>query len=244
MRPPAPPSNNDNSGRRGGAVLAELNCLERLRQAGEAIEPSTGVSPQKLDSDPPLRHDEVRTVRPGVRDRGLLHELGAAVVASVRLPAEKERERLREANHKESASTESCEAPAEDDSNLQAETPQNEMQMSDVPDETQEAPLSCDIILQEPPASLLTSLSPLSPIREVAEGGATPKALDSREVLEVQAQDSRQLHGISSAQPKRQLDLEEPAIEPQEDLSLQDSLAQLPSSKERYLKIRDRFLSK
>jgi hypothetical protein len=194
--------------------------------------------PEKVISESPRRQEESRSARPGIRDRGL-SELGAAVVASVRLPAEKEC--LRE----DRDSVEPSDAPPE------AEKPRRELNPTSIHNEAKAilAAPSCENVLQEPPASLLTSLSPLSPIREVAEGGATPKALDSREVMEVQVQEARDLQGraatIQNAEPKRQLDLEEQPVESHEDLAAEsDPLAQLASSKERYLQIRDRFLAK
>jgi hypothetical protein len=216
------------------------------------------VVPQKLLSESPTRQDEARSARPGIRDRGL-SELGAAVVASVRLPAEKER--LREVAVRTSYENRCAAMPNEkvsvelSDALPEVEKPQTELSTSDVPSEPQLQTSmmmpSCENVLQEPPASLLTSLSPLSPIREVAEGGATPKALDAREVMEVQVQESKELQDRSdttqSSPRKRQLDLDEQMVESHEELlaaSVQDPLAQLPSSKERYLQIRDRFLSK
>lgn len=257
VRPPQAPSTSENSGHRGGTVLAELNCLERLRQAGESPEPLIACA-LKLSSDPHVRQDETRTVRPGIRDRGL-SELGATVVASVRLPAEKER--LREVASKAASFENRCAAKPKEivrsessDVSPEVEKPDVELNSCDVPIESQAIlPMpSCESVLQEPPASLLTSLSPLSPIREVAEGGATPKALDSREVLEVQANEARELQARGSSPSKsslskRQLDLDDQMVESHEDVVAtfsQDSLSQLQSSKERYLQIRDRFLSK
>lgn len=247
------PSTADQSGHRGGAVLSELNCLERLRHAGEAPEPLIAC-PEKVISESPRRQEESRSARPGIRDRGL-SELGAAVVASVRLPAEKER--LREVGLKSCFETRCTAAPNDresaeaSDAPLEAEKSRRELNPASIHNEAKAilAAPSCENILQEPPASLLTSLSPLSPIREVAEGGATPKALDSREVMEMQVQEARELQGraatTQNAEPKRQLDLEEQPVESHEDSAAEsDPLAQLASSKERYLQIRDRFLAK
>lgn len=253
VRPPQVPSTADQSGHRGGAVLSESNCSERLCQAGEAPEPLIAC-PEKVISESPRRQEESRSARPGIRDRGL-SELGAAVVASVRLPAEKER--LREVGLKSCFETRCTAAPNDresaepSDAPLEAEKSRRELNPASIHNEAKAilAAPSCENVLQEPPASLLTSLSPLSPIREVAEGGATPKALDSREVMEVQVQEARELQGRAAttqiAEPKRQLDLEEQPVESHEDPAAEsDSLAQLASSKERYLQIRDRFLAK
>lgn len=107
---------------------------------------------------------------------------------------------------------------------------------------------------QEPPASFLNSLSPLSPIREVAEGGSTPKAIDARELLEIHSMhahrcDPRVNSAARSLTARGQLDDDLPdetsdAQDDDIDASDGDPLTQLPSSKERYLQIRDRFLAK
>jgi hypothetical protein len=115
-------------------------------------------------------------------------------------------------------------------------------------------------VVQEPPASLLTCLSPLSPIREVAEG-STPKTIDVREVLEPQALALvREVRAVCAEMPSRNLvaegheawdgkedvlgqqDLQDQQRDASEDLAANP--VELPSSKERYLQIRDRFLAK
>lgn len=110
--------------------------------------------------------------------------------------------------------------------------------------------------MQDQPASLLNSLSPLSPIREVAEGASTPKVIDAREVQETQEARDHYKNNASwdlaaTGQPdvesKDAKELDEDSQDFDKDdavVGTADPLAQLPSSKERYLQIRDRFLAK
>jgi len=95
--------------------------------------------------------------------------------------------------------------------------------------------------LSEP---FLSCLSPLSPIREVAEGGSTPHATGTRETHDAQESPVLPVDIYRGRPDPDSMDLHEEVADEDELLGLGGTdVAQPPSSKERYLLIRDRYLS-
>jgi len=268
VRPPASPVGMDldldvETEIRGGAVLAELNSSERLQQRGEFPETLVACTQKPPSLPAACAADQLAPPRPAVRDQRRA-ELSAAAVASVRLPADRQTpcENLQRGtadclNQDSEASSPNdvsgelsiCEGG---EVSIEAEVEHMDSNaLADMHAVSAEPGLHQQVIRMsmpsgnmQDPGPLMPSfapLSPLSPIREVAEG-STPKATGTREVLEMQASPAQ-----SGIEVRGQLDLQDESSECEEDDGVgnaADPLAQMPTSKERYLQIRDRFLSK
>lgn len=247
-------------------MLSELNSLARLQQTGELSEITGACKPSALPAETSCR-GELTVPRTTARDQRRAE--GPAAALSVRLPSDvgkyHEATENREYNYAEEETETyeiyefSEEAARKASGECVVEATDHQQDIAEVDGTTPEEQLSHQAIvasmtgnsLQEP-GSFLTCLSPLSPIREVAEGGCTPKATaETREVLEMQ--DTRQhserhsKDAIRGSVPRGQLDFqnEDEAIsEDAGQAESSDPLAQLPSSKERYLQLRNRFLGK
>lgn len=268
LRPSAMPGAADaetESREAGSAVLLEVNCPERsqLGESPGSCDDNLQASPSKLEGLSATAPASVRLpAEGGLRREGALQTAGdngssasdisvsAQDIADQEVPVSSPGQTSSEQVAETSSLRLSTEVPVEPISPNSPEDTHGAQPEQGLQHEAMVAAMTAGANTQEP-VYLMSSLSPLSPIREVAEGGSTPKAIDAREVREMQeAREAREQGEARSNNVQRgqdvrgQLDLQTHPEEEQEEAPAAEGLQQLPSSKERYMQIRDRFLGK